>query len=135
MAEQVAENRYCVIVYSHPRHEALGMGKSQRFGRPDGMAHVACRQAACASRTASYGDSHRPSAQGSGRRIGGDRCESIQRRPEADLERQLGRLAAYASRERLTVIVGVRDRIRLERPPIEDCASEVIAGCGHTRRP
>ena len=59
------------------------MGKGERVGVSDRVAHVACRQAAYSGRTTPNRNGHRPSAQSANRRIGRDRCARIERRPAA----------------------------------------------------
>ena len=58
------------------------MGKGERVGVPDRVAHVACRQAAYSRRTTPNGNGHRPSAKSTNRRIGRDLCARIERSPE-----------------------------------------------------
>src|SRR5215472_12538540 len=85
------------------------MGKGERVGVSDRVAPVACRQAAYSGRTTPNGNGHRPSAQSANRRIGCDRCAVSSADQKGDLQRQLGRLAEYASRERLMVIRSVSE--------------------------
>src|SRR5262252_10229341 len=58
------------------------MGKGERVGVSDRVAHVACWQAAYSGRTTPNGNGHRPSAKSTNRRIGRDLCARIERSPE-----------------------------------------------------
>ena len=89
-------------------HEALGMGKGERPDLQDRMAHVARRQASDPGRTTADRNRDRASpAAAAGAVALYARVSSGDQKP--DLERQLGRLAAYASQERLTVVRSVSE--------------------------
>lgn len=100
---------YAVYAVLYRQYEAIGVGKSEWVDLQDRMAHVARREATCARRTACDRHGNRAPPQPSSpdtvtlyaRVSSGDQ--------KADLERQLGRLAEYASRERFKVIRSVSE--------------------------
>src|SRR5262244_1636893 len=102
------------------------MGKGERVGVSDRVAHVACRQAAYSGRTTPNGNGHRPSAKSTNRRIGRDLCARIERSPE-------GRFGASTwtpggiclTRAPDGHPLSVRDWVRFEWSPGEDHAPAV----------
>ena len=90
-------------------HEALGVGEGERADLQDRVAHVARRAAADPRRAAPTGTVlvHPPPAPSAEAVALYARVASADHK--ADLERQLGRLADDASRERLTVIRSVSE--------------------------
>jgi hypothetical protein len=95
------------VLYSP--HEAFGVGKAERADLPDRMAHVARWQAACPGRALATGTVlvHPPQAPSVEAAALYARVSSADQK--SDLERQLGRLADYASREKLTVVRSVSE--------------------------
>src|SRR5215472_3965879 len=78
-------------------HEASRMGETTGPRLQDGVSLVPGRDSACAlAALAHRDDPRRAGAVGRGAQCGG-LCESIERRPEEDLERQLARLVEHAT--------------------------------------
>ena len=99
------------IEYRHIYHqnEAIGMGKSERIGLSDGVAHVAQRKLPVPAEQLPTGTVivHPPKTPATEAVALHARVASTEQK--ADLERQLGRLADYASREGLTVVRSVAE--------------------------
>ena len=90
--------------------KAFGMGKGELVHLQDSMADVARWQFARASQAACHRNRPGSSAANAWPHDRGTLCPRVQLSSadqKADLERQLGRLADYASRERLIVVRSV----------------------------
>ena len=85
------------------------MGEAAGPRLQDGVSLVPGRDSACALEAVAHRDDpRRAGAVGRGAQCGG-LCESIERRPEEDLERQLARLVEHAASKGLSIVKSVSE--------------------------